>query len=115
MRGAFILFEGLDHCGKTTHSKDCVNWINESLSKENEFLGIKCISYHFIHQYSKICLAERMFFPQRVGPEPAPTIANYLSGKMKLSVEEAHNLFALQRSKLRQAPFHILPTKLNKG
>mmetsp|Transcript_22908 Transcript_22908/g.38369 ORF Transcript_22908/g.38369 Transcript_22908/m.38369 type:complete len:98 (+) Transcript_22908:130-423(+) len=72
-RGAFILFEGIDRCGKTTQSK----MLTETLLKQ----GIK---------------AEHMRFPDRT-TEIGKMINAYLTNSVDTDDKAIHLLFAANR------------------
>lgn len=72
-RGAFIVFEGCDRCGKSTQSKLLVNY----LEKAN--IPVK-----------------HMVFPERLS-EIGKVINDYLTNKQELSDETIHLLFTANR------------------
>lgn len=69
-RGIFIVFEGTDKVGKTTHSKRITEWINEVLKKETGFENVSAKYLHFPDTSTDIgkkiveCSKQENFSPQ---------------------------------------------------
>ncbi|EAR88817.1 thymidylate kinase (macronuclear) [Tetrahymena thermophila SB210] len=72
-RGLFIVFEGLDRCGKTSQCENLVNFLKES--------GKKAIMKRYPDRTTTI----------------GQTINNYLQGKQNLSDQAIHLIFSANR------------------
>lgn len=81
-RGIFIVFEGIDCVGKTTHSELLQQWINKELSSQKMCKGVKC---EYIHSPD---------FKSEIGK----TIKEVIDGKKEINVNTLHLLFVADRN-----------------